>query len=96
MNTYTTQITLVRDDDGEHCVVSYADDLIWIADELMAEARDPDRRRIPGDLDVDGETISFGTPGEGLGRVTYRLVGHDPEYRGHIAERVWHNNGESA
>lgn len=57
-------------------VVTEADDTLWIADEIIHAARDPDRVHRPGDLDIDGDLITFGTAGEGLGRLSYRIISH--------------------
>ncbi|HEX5995982.1 MAG TPA: hypothetical protein VFY84_12640 [Jiangellales bacterium] len=86
--THTATITLVRDEHGERCVVTHADDVIWIADELMDQARDPNRPRILGDLEIYADEIGFGVAGEGLGRLRYRLVGYDGEHGWHVAKRV--------
>jgi hypothetical protein len=85
---HSATATLVRDDSGEHAVVTDADDEIWIHDDLWAEVTSPGRKRIPGDMDIDGDTISFGTPGEGMGRLTYRLVGREERYGLRVAKRI--------
>jgi hypothetical protein len=87
MGDRSATLTIVRDDRGEHIVVTHADDVIWIADEVMAEVAKPDRLRVSGDLDIDGDLVTFGTPGEGLGRLTYWLVGRDEVNGWHIAWR---------
>jgi len=88
VNSHTATVLLVTDERGDRAVVQQADDVIWIADELMEQARDPDRPRITGDIEIDGDLITFGTPGEGLGRLTYRLTGYDRANGWHIAERI--------
>lgn len=87
MTRHHAIVQIVEDENGVRAVVIYADPVIWIADELMTDAKS-DRPRKPGDLEVDGDLISFGTPGEGLGRLRYRLIGHDPRYLVHVAERI--------
>jgi len=62
-----------------------ADDEIWVANELVAAALAPERERITGDFDVDGDVITFGTPEEGFGRLTYRIVERGEYW--HIARR---------
>jgi hypothetical protein len=85
--SHVAVITLVSDERGERAVVQSADQEIWITDELWRQAQDPARPRVTGDLEIDGDQIAFGTPGEGVGRLHYRRIGHDP--RGwHVAERV--------
>ena len=87
MSTHTATLRLVRDQSGERVVVDQADDVIWISDELLRQCAYPDRERSTGDLEVDGDLITFGTSGEGLGRLTYRLVGRHEAGGYHIAER---------
>lgn len=84
---YTAIIRRIDDVYGVRAVVTHADPVIWIADELMDYARDPTRERITGDIEVDGDRISFGTDGEGLGRLTYRLVGRLEMAGFHVAKR---------
>lgn len=86
VSTHTAELTIVRDGHGERIVVNRADDVIWISDELLRTTR-PDRPRIPGDLEIDGDLISFGTEGEGLGRLTYRVVGRHEQASVHVAKR---------
>ena len=87
MSAHTVVVRRVEDEHGARAVVDYADDVIWISDELLRQAAYPDRERITGDLQIDGDLVTFGTPGEGLGRLTYRLVGRDNAQLWHIAER---------
>lgn len=75
MSTYSATVMRVEDERGVRAVVTEADDVIHVADELLAYASDPDRERATGDLEVSGDLLSFGTPGEGLGRLTYRRIG---------------------
>jgi hypothetical protein len=75
MSTYDATVMRVEDDHGVRAVVTQAEDIIHVADELLAHASDPNRERIAGDIELDGDLISFGTPGEGLGRLTYRRIG---------------------
>lgn len=89
MSTHTATVTVVTDGhDGDLIRVDQADEEIWIADELWRESLDPDRERIRGDMEIDGDMVRFGTEGYGLGRLTYRRVGHDPVHHWHIAVRV--------
>lgn len=89
---YSATVMLITDQQGKRCVVTDADPVIWIATELLDQARNPDREHIPGDMEINGDRIEFGTPGEGLGRLTYRLR---PDYvynangpeRWYVAER---------
>lgn len=82
----------VNDGDGEKVVVDHADDEIWIARELWRLITDPTREsRINGDFEVTttdkGDVLlAFGTPGEGLGRLRYRLVQQGERYM--VCERV--------
>lgn len=89
---YSATLMLITDQRGRRCVVTEAGPIVWIAPEVIDPARDPDRpHRIPGDMEVDGDLIAFGTPGEGIGRVTYRLTGVrvDDDFGAawHVAER---------
>lgn len=70
---HTATVIRITDKQGDRCVVIHADPVIHIAPELLDQAKDPDRQRVTGDMEVTGNRIEFGTPGEGLGRVTYRL-----------------------
>lgn len=84
-------VVIVRDAAGERCVVTLADPVIWVADDLWASLFNPDRRRIPGDAELDGDLLTFGTEGEGLGRLTYRRTGErtsDYSERFVVCERV--------
>jgi hypothetical protein len=90
MMTYSATLRRVRGDDpdgADHVVVDQADPVIWLSDELMEDASRAERERISGDLDIKGDLIRFGTSGEGLGRLTYRLVGHDDIRGVYIAKR---------
>lgn len=65
---------------GERVVCTYADDVIHMTDELWREITAPveaDRPRRPGEPDVADDCVEFGVEGEGLGRLRYRLIGHD-------------------
>jgi hypothetical protein len=72
--------------DRERVVVLHADDEIWISPDLweqMLYAED-------GHATFDGVVLSFGTVGEGLGRLTYELIHQpddraDPGHPGHFA-----------
>lgn len=81
-----------RDDDrGVRCVVTYADEVIWIAPDLLAEAAPPGEVPIIGGLERDGAIINFGTPGEGLGRLWYRLrpdLFHDGATFWYVAQQI--------
>lgn len=75
MSTYSATVLRIDDERGVRAVVTEADDVIHVAPELLSYAADPGRWRIPGDIEIDGDRISFGTPDEGLGRLTYRHIG---------------------
>lgn len=92
MSGHTAMLMRVEDHNGARCVVYKADDVIWIAPELLAEAAPHGQAQVSGGLERDRDTITFGTPGEGMGRLTYRLVGEHYEYgryKVHVAERIW-------
>lgn len=77
--------------DPKRAVVVDADPVIWLSPEILAAAFEPGAATVAGGLERDGDRITFGTPGEGLGRLTYRLVGEHWEfgqYKVHVAERV--------
>lgn len=78
----------VSDALGERAVVTDAEDRIACADELIAQVSDPARPRLAGDLVIQDDLLSFGTLGEGMGRLTYRKVGYDAVRRWHLFERV--------
>jgi hypothetical protein len=86
--SHSANVLLVGDGQDRHCVIKQADEIIWISEELMRMAGEPDRERNIGDLEIDGDQVSFGTPGEGLGRLTYRVTGHHEHQPYVIAERT--------
>lgn len=70
-------------------VVTEADDVIHVAEDLWQEITaateaDPDL----GHAVLDDDVLSFGTVGEGLGRLRYRFVRRDAEARVHVFERI--------
>lgn len=71
-----------------HVVVWQADPVIWIDAAMLEELKRPDRKRKPGDAEIDGDLISFGSAGEGLGRVTYRIAPRTEGRDYHVAERI--------
>lgn len=85
-------IMIVRDDAGERCVVTHADPVIWVASDLWAEFTSPDRLpMLPGSAELDGDVLTFGTKGEGLGKLTYRRIGDAATDHGErfiVCERV--------
>lgn len=86
----THDATLERhEDDLGHiyCVVTQAAPTIWITPELLAEAAKPGKAEFEGGLERDGDLVSFGTPGRGLGRLTYRLTEYDARHNVHWAVR---------
>jgi len=78
----------VEDERGVRAVVTQAEDVIHVAPELLTYAADPNRERIVGDGEVDGDLFSFGTPGEGLGRPTYRRTGSETVHGWPIYQRL--------
>lgn len=71
------------------CVVEHADDVIWVHPDLYEQLTGGVADDAPigaGEL-VDG-VFSFGTPGEGLGRLSYRYVRYDAGVRVHVFERI--------
>lgn len=86
-------VQVVSDEEGERAVVRRADDLIEVAGELwaLASRHGAVKSAMKGEFEMStseaGEVLlSFGTPGEGLGRVTYRMV--ERRARGVLCERV--------
>ena len=73
-------LTIVRDDAGERIVVTHADPVIWVADDLWAALFNANRTRIPGDAELDGDLLTFGTEGEGLGRLVYRRISYGDRF----------------
>lgn len=82
---HSARLVRVEDERGVRVVVKSADDELWIANELMAIAVAPERVRVDGDFDVDGDVITFGTSGEGLGRLSYQVVDRTEFW--HVARR---------
>ncbi|MFI6329869.1 hypothetical protein ACIBBG_16400 [Micromonospora chersina] len=80
---HTTTVAIVRDDQGEHCIVHQADPILWIAETLVAEikAQNPEDR-IPGSAVLNWPWLTLGTPGEGLGQLTYLNTGATIEQHG--------------
>lgn len=62
----------------DRAVVVTADRVVAATAEIIAACGDPDRPRLRGDLERDGDLVWCGTPGEGLGRLTYRIVDSAP------------------
>jgi hypothetical protein len=92
MSTFhTATAVLVGEPGRQHVVVTQADPVIWLSPELVAEALDPARTRVPGDLEITGDQpgdwLTFGTRGEGLGRLAYRITGRHPD-GWYVAEQV--------
>lgn len=87
MGSYAAIVMRIEDERGARAVVTQADDIIWIADELMDEATQSGQATVLGGLERDGDTLTFGTPGEGMGRLTYRIIGRDVGFGWHLAER---------
>jgi len=85
----------VMDVDGR-AVVTRADDVIWVHDELWRQIVAGQCAVVEvraGAARLDGDMLSFGTPGEGLGRLSYRYRRHDPEVSPdsggvHVLERI--------
>lgn len=66
-------ISVILPDPHPHVVVTKADPVICIDASLLETVNDPNRNRIPGDMEIDDDIISLGTPGQGLGAMTYKL-----------------------
>jgi len=85
----------VMDVDGR-AVVTHADDVIWVHDELWQQIAAGEGAVVEvraGAARLDGDLLSFGSPGEGLGRLSYRYLRHDretyPNSGGvHVLERI--------
>ena len=75
-----------------HTVVDQTDDTIHIAPELWREMVDKTPAADPAlghaVLDIDGGTLTVGTAGRGLGRITYRFLGYLTETNVYAYERV--------
>ena len=87
---YSATVMRITDEKGDRCVCIHADPVIWISPDLLALASDPDAPAVPGAMEVFGDLVAFGTSGEGIGRVTYRLTGRTTDQHGrhwHVAER---------
>lgn len=81
--SHSVTVTIVRDDQGERCVVQQADPIIWVSDELLAKFREQGpESRIPGSATLDGPWLTFGTPREALGQLTYLNTGATIEEHG--------------
>lgn len=80
-------LTLVGEGADRHVVVTEADDELWISYELIQEALKPDYEPPAGGLEIAGDLVTFGTPGEGLGRFTYRITGYMDDRLYAVAER---------
>lgn len=74
-----------------YAVVERTDDVIWVTNDLwreIVETADHDLERGHAVVDVDGGTIALGTPGRGLGRITYRFVEHRHDLSVYVYERI--------
>lgn len=85
---YTATVMRITDDQGDRCIVIHADPVIHISPELIAHTKNPDRERITGDMEITGDRIEFGTPGEGIGRVVYQLQVYNANKQWYVAERA--------
>lgn len=85
---HSATLMLVGEGDNRHVVATEADDVVWISYELLQEAIVPQVHRVNGGLEVDGELVKFGTAGEGLGRLIYRITGYEDNRLYAVAERV--------
>lgn len=86
---HSATLRRISDEDGDRVVVEQADDVIWIAGVVLASASTPPR--VAGGIERAGDLVWFGTPGEGMGRLTYRITGHHKDIFGTectVAERV--------
>lgn len=83
---YSATVMLV---DGKS-VVTEADDVIHVHEDLWQEIIDPDSDAHPalGHATFVGDVLSFGTSGEGLGRLDYVFVRHDVEARVRVFKRA--------
>lgn len=59
---------------AERLVVTRADPEVWVTGELLNEWWSMQQSHGRQPVRVDGRTISFGTGGEGIGRVTYQIT----------------------
>jgi hypothetical protein len=64
----------VLDDDGWDLVVTQADPTVMVSDELLRYLTRPHMRSKRGSASLDGDLLAIGTPGKGMGRLTYRLT----------------------
>jgi hypothetical protein len=69
-------------------VVTEADELIYVHDDLWEEITSGRLAEAPGGPVLDGDVLSFGMPDEGIGRVQYRYVRHDPEAKWYVMTRI--------
>lgn len=77
MSSHAVTVELV---DGK-TVVTQADELIYVHDDLWQQLLSGD---LAPDCEMAGGVLSLGTAGQGLGRISYRHVRHDPENRWHV------------
>jgi hypothetical protein len=87
VSTHSATVLRVEGPDGPYAVVQRADPVIWLSGELMEDIAQVGRVRIRGDMELDGDYVRFGTEGEGLGRLTYRLIEHDLQRDLYVAKR---------
>lgn len=64
-----------RDDDGRtYVVITDADPELWISPDLWAEIEQPSQPAPQGGFVLDADVVTFGTEGEGLGVLRYRVT----------------------
>lgn len=81
----------VQEDGVDYAVVERADEVVGISLELLRLVADESQERMHGDLAIDADDpdlIHFGTPGRGLGRLTYRILERDLRNEVAVARRV--------
>ena len=64
----------VRDEDGWHVVITQADPALMVSEELVRYITYPHMRSKRGSARLEGDVLTFGTPGKGLGRLAFRLT----------------------
>lgn len=73
-----------------YLLVERTDDVIWVSADLWRQIveDEPDVEHGRAVIDINAGTLIFGTPGRGLGRLTYRFVEHRPDAGVYVYERV--------
>ena len=81
-----TAVVVMRDG---YQVVEQADDILLVSDELWRQMEGTEFASPElGHAVIDRQVLTFGTPDQGLGRLSYRWLAFIPQAGTHVLERI--------